>query len=95
MDKNTLKTELEIKQEQTQEKLIERVEESIAKSYVSFHGIINSKTYTAINVREHPNSNANILGTMTDKTPVIITNETDKYYEIEPKGYVLKEFIKG
>lgn len=70
---------------------IEEKKESKVEKKTSIGGIVIGGK--SLNIREVPNGT--IIGSLIDGTRVKITDDSDpEWYKIEPKGYVMKKFIK-
>lgn len=71
--------------------IIEEKKESKVEKKTSIGGIVIGGK--SLNVREVPNGT--VIGSLIDGTRVKITDDSDpEWYKIEPKGYVMKKFIK-
>ena len=70
---------------------IEEKKESKVEKKTSIGGIVIGGK--SLNIREVPNGT--VIGSLIDGTRVKITDDSDpEWYKIEPKGYVMKKFIK-
>lgn len=71
--------------------IIEEKKESKVEKKTSIGGIVIGGK--SLNVREVPNGT--VISSLVDGTRVKITDDSDpEWYKIEPKGYVMKKFIK-
>lgn len=81
-----VKEDLEIVEEKNEEKKESKVEKKTSIGGI----VIGGKS---LNIREVPNGT--VIGSLIDGTRVKITDDSDpEWYKIEPKGYVMKKFIK-
>lgn len=66
--------------------------------FVSFSEVVARITVTGVNVRELPNTSANIIGRAMEGDSIIVTSYVDDWFEIIYNGivaYVHSEFVEG